>query len=86
MTMKELIAQRVGCMETIESKSSLRCVLFLLLARESAKGNWGTCGKKLTGSVIAKGIGDPRYCYMCSCHYSWLVNFDSEYEQESDSE
>ena len=69
VTMKELGAQRVGCMEAIESKSSLRYLLFLLLARESAKGNRGICGKELTGAVIAKAIGGLHYCYMCSCHY-----------------
>ena len=44
-------------MDAMESKSSLRCLLFLLLTRESAKENRGICGKELTGSVIAEGIG-----------------------------
>ena len=65
--MKELDAQRVGCTEAMESKSSLRCLLFLLLAREFAKGNRGICGKELIGAVIAEGIGDLFYGYIFSC-------------------
>ena len=66
---KELDAQRVGRTGTMESKSSLRCLLFILVAWESEKWNRGICGKALPGAVIAERIGDLCYCYICSCLY-----------------
>ena len=49
----------------MESKSSLMPIVSF--------GGTGVCkenrdiyGKELTGAVIAKGIGDLRYCYICS--------------------